>query len=593
MPEAAHPLAARFDAAVAAVEARWEELGLRPRKLDRAELAVYRGRAAVKGWRFAAEFPGDLRRLDVIVSGGFPSVPARIALVDRPLFLTWPHVEKDGVLCLFPDTTTMSVDDPYGGVTALLGEAFTMIGAAIRGELDDDFRTEFLTYWHHAERGGARTILSLIDPGPPSRRVRIWEGARQTVVAENDEQLRAWLRNAVPKVASSKIRSRGGAFVWLDRVPTPAEYPSSARDVYVLAERGGAADLLDELAREPLPRTFVVFGSRAEDGPALATAVVKRPAVVRARDPLSAGFRSSAVPEHVVRARLFGGTPCDRNSVERADPAWIHGRDRDARVPRLRDAIVAVLGCGSVGGPVVHALARAGVGRFILVDKEVLKSANVGRHSLGVESVGDRKAPALARQIRSALPHVEATHHSEVQELLLRPDDPLTTVDLIVSTLGDWPTESLLDEWQAAHGRRIPIVYGWTEPHAAAGHAIAISARGDSLRAGLDAYGGPHLVAVRWAQDPRRYEPACGAAFDLYGPVELGFVTSMVAQAALDVLLGQVRSGTHRIWLARRAAVEAAGGSWSDELRAIAPNALDGATVVERNWGRSARILAA
>lgn len=594
MPETANPLVERFDAAVAAVEARWEEIGLQPRKLDRRELALYRGRAAEKGWRFAAEFPGGMRRLDVIVSAGFPSVPARIALVDRPPFLTWPHVEKDGILCLFPDTTTMSVDHPYDGVAALLGEAFTMVEAAIRGELDGDFRTEFLTYWHHAERGGARTVLSLIDPGPPSRSVRIWEGRSQTVVAENDDQLRTWLRNAAPKVAASQVKSQSGVFVWLDRVPTPSEYPSSALEVHALTDRGGAADLLDKLAREALQRTFVVFGAHTENGPALATAVVNRPAVVRGRDPLSAGFRPSAVPEHVVLSRLFGGEPCDRNSVERVDPAWIHGRDRDARVGRLREATVALLGCGSVGGPVAHALARAGVGSLILIDKEALKSANVGRHPLGVKSIGDPKAPALAHQIRSALPHVKVTHHVlEVQELLLRRDDPLGEVDLIVSALGDWPAESLLDEWQATHGRRIPIVYGWTEPHAAAGHAITISAAGDSLRAGLDAYGTPHLVAVKWAQDPRRYEPACGAAFDPYGPVELGFVTSMIAQAALDALLGQVRSGTHRIWLARRGLVEAAGGTWSDELRAIAANALEGATIVERRWGRSARILAA
>lgn len=594
MPEASNPLVKRFDAAVAAVAARWEELDLQPRKLDRRELAVYRGRAAEKGWRFAADLSGGLRRLDVIVSAGFPSTPAHIALVDRPPFLTWPHIEKDGILCLFPDTATMSVDDPYAGVMSLLSEAITMVEAAIRGELDGDFRTEFLTYWNHAKRGGDRTLLSLLDPGPPTRRIRVWEGISQTVVAENDAQLHAWLRNAAPKVAGSKIKSRAGAFVWLDRVPTPAEYPSSAGDVYALAERGGAADFLDEFARETLPRTFVVFGSLAEDGPALAAAVVNRPAVVRGRDPLSAGFRSSAVPEHVVRARLFGGVPCDRNSVERVDPAWIHGRDRDPRVSRLRGATVAVLGCGSVGAPVAHALARAGVGKLILVDKQVLKTANIGRHTLGVQSIDDPKAPALARQIRAALPHVEVVHHvSEVQELLLQADDPFAEVDLIVSAMGDWPAESLLDEWHAAQGRRVPIVYGWTEPYAAAGHAIAISAAGDSLRAGLDAYGSPHLVAVKWTQDPRRYEPACGAAFDPYGPVELGFVTSMIAQAALDALLGQVRSGTHRLWLARRTAVEAAGGIWSDELRAIAPNALDGATIVERRWGRSARILAA
>jgi hypothetical protein len=361
-----------------------------------------------------------------------------------------------------------------------------------------------------------------------------------------------------------------------------------------MAADAGAAELLDELAREGLQHTFVVFGAATADGPALATAVVNRPAILRGRDPLAAGFRASAVPEHVVRARLFGGSPCDRNSVERADPAWIHGRDRDARVPTLRQATVAMLGCGSVGSPVAHALARAGVGKLLLIDKQNLKSANVGRHTLGVRSIEDPKAPALARQIRVLLPHVEAVSYvADVQDLLLREDDPLASVDLIVSAMGDWPAESLLDAWHAAQGRHVPIVYGWTEPFAAAGHAIVISAPGDGLRAGLDAYGSPHLVAARWAEDPRRHEPACSAAFDPYGPVELGFVTSMIAQAALDALLGEIRSGTHRIWLARRAAVESVGGSWSDELRAVAPNSLEGATIVERRWGRAVRILAA
>jgi sulfur-carrier protein adenylyltransferase/sulfurtransferase len=269
------------------------------------------------------------------------------------------------------------------------------------------------------------------------------------------------------------------------------------------------------------------------------------------------------------------------------DPAWVHGREHDPRIPKLRGATVAVLGCGSVGAPVAMALARAGVGKLILVDKESLKGANVGRHPLGVSSIGASKAMALARMIRSSLPYVDVTCHvSAVQDVLLRADDPISKADLVVSALGDWPAESLLDEWQAAQEKRVPIVYGWTEPYAAAGHTIVVSAAGDQLRSGLDAYGSPRLVAVRWKQETRRYEPACGAAFDPYGPIELGFVTSMVAQTALDALLGQVSSGTHRIWLARRSAMEAAGGTWSDELRAIAPQALEGATMVERRWGQ-------
>jgi hypothetical protein len=111
----------------------------------------------------------------------------------------------------------------------------------------------------------------------------------------------------------------------------------------------------------------------------------------------------------------------------------------------------------------------------------------------------------------------------------------------------------------------------------------------------LNETGQPHLVATQWAEETRRYEPACGAAFEPYGPVELGFITSLVAQAALDSLLGTIGPNTHRIWLARRAFVEAAGGSWSDMLREIAPHALEGGMTIERPWGRrpAGKVLAA
>lgn len=594
MPEGIDPLAKRFQSAVSVVESHWRQAGWHPRRLDARERAAYRGRAVEVGWRFDAAFPDRRRRLDVLVTAGFPFVPARIALVDRPPFLTWPHVESDGTLCLVPDHATFPIDDPYAGIAELLRMTFDLVEALIRGERTGDFQTEFLTYWHHAGRGRTRTILSMIEPAPPSRIVRIWEGTKRTIIADNDEKLRDWLRNFGPGIPATELRFHNGVLVWLDHVPLPSEYPSSAKDVYDMAAGVGVAGHLDELARETRQRLFVIVGANTENGPALATTVINRPKIVRGSDPLIAGFQPSRVPENVLLARLFGATAADRASVERVDPTWVHGRDRDPRIHTLRGATVAVLGCGSVGAPVAMTLARAGVAKLILVNKQTFTGANVGRHPLGVGSIGASKATELAKRIRSDLPHVEVEYHNTpVEEQLLHTDCPIADVNLIVSALGDWPSESLLDEWQATQTRRLPIVYGWTEAHAAAGHAIVVSAAGHRLRDGLDATGSPHLVATRWVHETRQYEPACGAAFDPYGPVELGFITSMIAQTALDALLGHAISGTHRVWLARRTFVEAAGGAWSDELCAIAPHALDGAIMIERQWNHVAEDLAA
>lgn len=224
MPRGDHALAKRFRSAIGAVQGGWWHAGLRPPRLSAEDLARYRKHDPAAGWRFEYPFSDRIRRIDIIVSAGFPSVPARIAVVDRPRFLTWPHVEKDGVLCLVPDHATFSVDDPYAGVSVLLDKAIKLIEGFVRGEHEDDFKSEFLTYWDHAKKGTERTILSLVEPAPPSRTIRVWEGRSHIVLADDDGQLQRWLKNFNSALYSADMVSRGGVLVWLE---TPLLLPVS------------------------------------------------------------------------------------------------------------------------------------------------------------------------------------------------------------------------------------------------------------------------------------------------------------------------------------------------------------------------------
>ena len=52
---------------------------------------------------------------------------------------------------------------------------------------------------------------------------------------------------------------------------------------------------------------------------------------------------------------------------------------------------MVIVGCGSVGAPVAIALAQAGVGRFILLDPDILKPSNISRHPLGAQYLGRMK----------------------------------------------------------------------------------------------------------------------------------------------------------------------------------------------------------
>ena len=77
---------------------------------------------------------------------------------------------------------------------------------------------------------------------------------------------------------------------------------------------------------------------------------------------------------------------------------------------RLQHASVAVFGIGGVGGHLAEALARAGVGRIHLIDRDVVSLSNINRQAVALHStVGQPKAEVMAARIKDINPACEVT----------------------------------------------------------------------------------------------------------------------------------------------------------------------------------------
>jgi hypothetical protein len=77
------------------------------------------------------------------------------------------------------------------------------------------------------------------------------------------------------------------------------------------------------------------------------------------------------------------------------------------RIPGLHplsSARILIVGCGALGSVVAEQLARAGVGKLILIDGDVLDAGNLVRHAASLAEVGLTKASAVAHLVRSASP---------------------------------------------------------------------------------------------------------------------------------------------------------------------------------------------
>lgn len=78
----------------------------------------------------------------------------------------------------------------------------------------------------------------------------------------------------------------------------------------------------------------------------------------------------------------------------------------EEKINDLSTKCVAILGCGGVGGYVIEALARSGIGTLILIDYDVIDESNINRQIIALEStVGMKKVDAFYERIMDINPN--------------------------------------------------------------------------------------------------------------------------------------------------------------------------------------------
>ena len=561
-------------------------------RLSGPELKAIRDGTFEDGWRVEESFSdGKQRALFVLVDTTFPYSPARIALCDGPDVLDWPHLERDGLLCLLPRESSVDVDRPAEVVRYLLGKACRLVEKNVDGVNPEDFRAEFLDYWNLEVEPDTATLTSILEPRPMGRQIAVWQGAPGVVVAEDASAIKAWIRRRRIQLGQNQFRPVAGALIWLREPLAPTEYPSTGSDLLNLVRRAApdSESVLRDLVAAWPPEITVVLATAVNGCACFVALKASKPRVRQSS--ACKGFRPDKLPEHILAQRyLIGSGSVTKTNVRRADHMWIHGRDYDARQEQLRGCRVAFLGCGSVGSAVARLLAQAGVGNLLLVDPKRLKWENTGRHQLDARSIDIPKSQALAAEIQSGFPHLTSVHFeaTSVSPWSNRLLTELEACDLVVSTMGKWTAECFLNDWQQERLETPPVLYGWVEPHAAAAHAVLVISGKGCLRCGLDACGRPEVEVSHWPKGQGTVQlPACGASFSPYGPAELAWAHALIAMAAIDTLVEANPQPSQRVWIGPKEHLEAQGGQWTKNWVEKYGDPGLGGKLVKHHWSKS------
>lgn len=146
------------------------------------------------------------------------------------------------------------------------------------------------------------------------------------------------------------------------------------------------------------------------------------------------------------------------NGVKNADEIFIRERSLigDEAFKKLKNTKVAVFGLGGVGSYVCEALARAGVGKILVCDDDVICAHNANRQLFALTStIGKKKAELAAERIKLINPCAEAVAFDVRYEKSTESLFPLEEYDYVADCIDTVTSKILLCERAQKSGYKI------------------------------------------------------------------------------------------------------------------------------------------
>ena len=150
-------------------------------------------------------------------------------------------------------------------------------------------------------------------------------------------------------------------------------------------------------------------------------------------------------------------------------PSPVHRYHRQTLLPgigeegqgRIRAARVVLVGCGALGTVIADSLARAGIGRLTIVDRDIVEITNLQRQVLFDERDVERGTPkAIAAREKLARINSEVEVEAIVEDFNHTNAERIASLgcDLILDGLDNFQARYLLNDLSVSRG--VPYVYG-------------------------------------------------------------------------------------------------------------------------------------
>ncbi len=475
----------------------------------------------------------------------------KIRVLERPEKLRGfqPHFGVNDELC-YADRSQIVLDRyrPAESVVGCLRKAESVLGALAGKEGISDTHEEFVAYWDGSPllidcpgtKKGSLDVTFARTPGSKEFPV-ISDRAEETI---SRLMKSGWTETW--KAHPSAVMIETDTVLAVDGTSWPPSTVGEILDWTESIDKRIREKILRAMTQQWIPRTSrPFFVLRAPNGDyAFSFELGKAWAKVAGRKP------------SLVRDYLTGSgakTKVQLHAVYRIDHHYVHDRNLGSR-KNLLDRLILLAGCGTIGGYLATCLARLGAGegrgKLILVDPDVLAPGNLGRHVLGMDSLFQNKAEAVADLLHRQLPHLN---------VLYRPADVLRVrelfqADLIVDATGEEALSTAINDRLISRrdsGKRVPdALYVWINGAGAQASSLLVD--------------GPDTACYRCM----RVEDGKGGLTDRFGTLAKGTETDIVRVGCDSYMPFPVSASVEAAALAAESALDWANGHPSPRFRA-------------------------
>lgn len=194
---------------------------------------------------------------------------------------------------------------------------------------------------------------------------------------------------------------------------------------------------------------------------------------------------------------------------------------------RLRESRVLIVGCGALGSSQIEALARAGVGKLRIVDRDFVESSNLQRQTMFTESDAIERLPkaiAAANHVRDINSGIEVeaeiadVNHSNIERLI-------QDCDVVLDGTDNFATRYLINDACVKHN--IDWIYG----AAVGSYGVTMTIRPNHT---------PCLRCVFAEPPPAASAPTCDTA-GVIMPI-ISIVAAVQVSETLKLLTGQIEN---------------------------------------------------